>query len=335
VSAPRRRALWVPLTLVPVVAIFAACLLNALAWLERPFPGFLVLENGIVVSIGRAEWAHARYRSLPFARVLAVDGRPVAGGREVQAYVSAVGSGKRIAYTFRQGRDIFRLAIRTRPFGRADFAGTFGPLLGVGLFMVLVSAWVVGRRPDAAETRALFLVCLAIGLILITGPDAYGPYWFSTVAFAATCALPPAAFHLALTYPQRRSVIRRRPLLYALLYLPFAGLALGLRASMHEPSLFLPLLYCVYFFMANGVLMCVGSLVFGLIDGVRPREPVLIALAAVLGSSLIAAAVVATYPLLQEPISPAFAFGPLLLLPVLLGLAFLRFPTPTLPDVPP
>jgi hypothetical protein len=103
---------------------------------------------------------------------------------------------------------------------------------------------------------------------------------------------------------------------------------------MHEPSLFLPLLYCVYFFMANGVLMCVGSLVFGLIDGVRPREPVLIALAAVLGSSLIAAAVVATYPLLQEPISPAFAFGPLLLLPVLLGLAFLRFPTPRLPDTP-
>ncbi len=334
-SAPGPRAWWVPLTLVPILAIFAACLLNALAWVERPFPGFLVLENGIVVSIGRAEWTHTRYRSLPFARVLAVDGRPVAGGREVQAYVRAVGPGKRIAYTFRQGRDIFRLALRTRPFGKADFAELFAPMLGVGLLMVLVSGGVVARRPGAAETRALFLVCIAIGLLLITGPDAYGPYWFPTVAFAAMCALPPAALHLALTYPQRRSMIRRRPILYALLYLPFAGLALGLRSSMHEPSLFLPLLYCVYFFMANGVLMCVGSLVFGLIDGVRPREPVLIALAAVLGSSLIAAAVVATYPLLQEPISPAFAFGPLLLLPVLLGLAFLRFPTPTLPDAPP
>jgi len=70
-------------------------------------------------------------------------------------------------------------------------------------------AWVVARRPGAPETRALFLVCVAIGLVLMTGPDAYGPYWFPTVAFGAMCALPPAAFHLALTYPQRRSVIRR------------------------------------------------------------------------------------------------------------------------------
>lgn len=325
---------WLPLTLLCVLAVFAVCLVNALTWLDRPFPGFLVLENGIVVSIGRAEWAHARYRSLPFARVLAVDGHPVTGGREVHAYVSAAGRGKRIAYTFRQGRDIFRLALRTRPFERADFTELFAAMLGVGLLMVMVSAWVVARRP-APETRALFFVCLAIGLVLITGPDAYGPYWFPTIAFTATCALPPAAFHLALTYPQRRSPTRRRPILYGLLYLPFAALALGLRSSLHEPSLFLPLLYCVYFMMANGVLMCVGSLVFGLIDGVRPREPVIIALAAVLGSSLIAAAVVATYPLLQQPISPAFAFGPLLLLPVLFGLAFLRFPTPTIPDTAP
>jgi hypothetical protein len=50
----------------------------------------------------------------------------------------------------------------------------------------------------------------------------------------------------------------------------------------------------------------------------------------VLGSSLIAAAIVATYPLLQQPISPAWVFGPLLLLPLLEGLAFVRFPSPAL-----
>jgi hypothetical protein len=323
-----RRAWWVPVTLAPVLALFVACLANAVAWIDRPFPGFFVLENGIVVSIGRAEWAHARYRSLPFARVLAVDGHPVSGGREVQAYVNATGPGKPIAYTFRQGTDIFRLALRVRPFGRGDFLETFASFLGVGLLMVLAGALVVALRPDAPETRALFVVCSAIGLILITSPDMYSPYWFAPVAFLATCALPPASFQLALAFPQPRPLL---PILTFLLYLPFVGLAAALVWSMSDPALFLPLLYTVYFFMANGVLVNVGALVFGLIDGVQPRQPVVLALGAVLGSSLLAASIVATYPLLQRPISPAWVFGPLLLLPVLEGLAFLRFPTPTLP----
>ncbi|HYR96609.1 MAG TPA: hypothetical protein VEM57_07715 [Candidatus Binatus sp.] len=325
------RAWWVPVALVPVLGLFAVCLANALAWVDRPFPGFLILENGIIVSIGRAEWANARYRSLPFARVLAVDGHPVAGGREVQAYVSGARIGKRITYTFRRGTDIFRLALRVRALGWDDFLELFAPFLGVGLLMVLVSATVVALRPDAGETRALFAVCLAIGLILITAPDAYSPYWFTPVAFLSMCAVPPAALQLALAYPQPRALLARRPMLYGLAYLPFVGLAIALLWSMPEPTLFLPLLYLVYVFMANGVLLNVGALIFGLIDGVQPRRPVVLALAGVLGSSLIAASIVATYPLLQRPISPVWTFGPLLLLPVLEGLAFVRFPTPAPP----
>jgi hypothetical protein len=329
-SRTLRGAWWVPLALAPVLAIFVACSVNALAWIDRPFPGFFVLENGIVVSIGRAEWAHARYRSLPFARVLAVDGRPVAGGREVQAYVNAVGVGKPIVYTFRQGADIFRLSLRVRPFGRDDFLGIFAAFLGVGLAMVTASAVVVLLRPDARETRALFVVCVAIGLMLITSPDMYSPYWFAPVAFLAMCLVPPAALQLALAFPQPRALPGRRPLLYLVLYLPFVALAAALLTAMPEPAFFLPLLYTVYFFMANGVLLNVGALVFGLIDGVEPREPIVLALVGVVGSSLLAAAIVATYPLLQRPISPAWVFGPLLLLPILEGVAFLRFPSPAL-----
>jgi len=100
---------------------------------------------------------------------------------------------------------------------------------------------------------------------------------------------------------------------------------------MPQPALFLPLLYTVYFLMANGVLLNVGALLTGLLDGVEPRQPVILGLLAILGSSLIAASIVATYPLLKQPISPGWAFGPLLLLPVLEGVAFLRYPAPAAP----
>src|SRR5690349_7124742 len=99
-AAARRRTLgWLVAIVAAVLGVFAVCLVDAMAWIGRPFPGFLFLQNGIAVSIGRGEWSHARYRSVPFSRVLAVDGRPVAGGRDVHAYVAAAPVGKPIAYT--------------------------------------------------------------------------------------------------------------------------------------------------------------------------------------------------------------------------------------------
>jgi hypothetical protein len=313
------------------MAIFAVCLVNALAWIGRPFSGFLVAENGIVVSIGRAEWIHARHHNVSFARILAVDGRPVTSGRDVHAYVTAAPVGKPIVYTFRSGTEIFRLPVRVRRFEAEDYAELFVPLLGVGLLMVLVSAAVVARRPEAPEARALFVLCLAMGLTLITAPDQYHPYWFTSLYFMATCMAPPAFAQLGLTYPQRSALLARGPLAYAALYLPFVGLGAALLASLPEPSLFLPLLYTLYFFIANAALLCVGALVVGLIDGVRPREPVVLCLSGMLGSCLIAGSILATYPLLPWPISPLWFLGPLLLLPVCEGIAFVRYPSPLVP----
>jgi hypothetical protein len=199
--------------------------------------------------------------------------------------------------------------------------------------MVLVSAVVAAVRPEAPEARALFVLCLAIGCVLITAPDAYGPYRFVRMAFMATCAVAPAFAQLALSFPQRSPLLQRGWLGYLGLYLPFAGLGLALVSSMPNPSLFLPLLYILYFLIANAALLCLGALIVGLLDGVRPREPVVLGLAALLGSSLLTGAILTTYPLLQSPISPAWFIGPLLLLPVLDGLAFVRFPSPTVPQV--
>jgi hypothetical protein len=325
-SRARPRASWVLVVVAAVLAIFGTCLLNALDWVGRPFSGFLFLENAIAVSIGRVEWSHTRYRSVPFARVLAVDGHPVSGGREIQAYVSAAGIGKPIVYTFRKGADIFRLAIPVRPFGHEDFFELFAVFFGVGLLIVLVSAAVVLLRPDAPEARALFFVCLGIGLTMITSPDEWGPYWFPRIYFLAECMVPPAFVHLALTYPQRSALLARGgAFAYAVLYLPFAALAAAL-SSMPEPAVFLPLLYTMYFLIANAAILCLGALVVGLIDGVQPRQAVLLSLAAMLGSCLIAAGILSTYPLLQRPLSPASFLGPLLLFPLLEGFAFVRFP---------
>jgi hypothetical protein len=236
------------------------------------------------------------------------------------------------AYTFRQGSEIFRLALPARPFAVDDFLGVFAPMLGIGLLVVLAGAFVALHRPDAPETRALFAVCLSLGLAAITGPDQYSPCWFVPIFFLGAAAVAPAFIQLALAYPQRSRLLRHGRRLHVALYLPFFGLAAAIVAAMPEPALFLPLLYLLYFLVANSALVYVGRLVLALIEGVRPAEPILLALGAVVGSSLIAAAILVTYPLLKRPISPAWMLGPLLLFPALTGVAFLRFPAPRHPD---
>lgn len=329
---PPRSSSWVLVALLAVFAVFVPCTINGLDWIGRPFPGFLVLQNGIVVSMGRSDWARLGSRRTQWTRLLAVDGQPVSSGRELHQVLERADPDEPLAYTFRQGTESFRLALPARPFDLGDFLGVFAPMLGIGLLVILAGAFVALRRPDAPEARALFAVCVSLGLAAITGPDQYSPCWFVPLFFLGVAAVAPAFVHLALVYPQRSRLLRHGRRLYVGLYLPFLGLAAAIVAAMPEPALFLPLLYLLYFLVANSALVYVGRLVLALIEGVRPALPILLALAAVVGSSLIAAAILVTYPLLKRPISPAWMLGPLLLFPALTGLAFLRFPAPKHPD---
>jgi hypothetical protein len=331
-TTPARARWWVVAVLLAVLAVFVPCTINGARWIGRPFPGFLVLANGIVVSMGRSDWAGLGRRRTQWTRLLSVDGETVGSGRELHRVLQRADLARPLAYTFRQGTEVFRLALQARPFGIGDFLGVFAPMLGIGLLVILTGAFVVMRRPEAPETRALFVVCLSLGLAAITGPDQYFPCWFVPLFFLSAAAVAPAFVQLALVYPQRSRLLRRARLLYAGLYLPFFGLAAGIVAAMPEPALFLPLLYLLYFLVANSALMYVGRLVLALIEGVRPARPIVLALAAVVGSSLIAAAILVTYPLLKQPISPVWMLGPLLLFPALTGVAFLRFPQPRLPE---
>ena len=313
------------MTLAFVLGIFGLCLANALAWINRPCPGVLVLENGIVVSIGLRDWIPPERRRAQWTRVIAVDGHPVNGGREINAYVNAAPVGKSISYTFRAGSEIFRLALEVRAFGAADFFGLFAPLLAVGLALVCGGAVPLVRRPGAPEARALFATCLSLGLALITGPDQYHPYTFSPLFFLSLSALPPSILLLDLTYPNHSPLLRHGMLLYAALYLPFASLGTALSLLSSQTSLFLPVLYTVYFFTANAVLLGAGSVVLAIIDGASPTAPLLLCLGAILGACL-PIAILVTYPLLQRPISPVLLVCPLLFIPALIGRALVRFP---------
>lgn len=290
----------------------------------RPFAGLLFADNLIVVSIGSASWRDPQLRRTEWSRITAVDGVPVHSAVEVLQAVAARRAGDRITYTFRRDGEVFRVAIPARTFTWSDFRDIFAPMLVVGSLLALCGGGLLMIRPELPELRALYAVCASFGVVLITGPDQYGPYRFTPIYLMAVAAVPPAIIQLAAAYPWRPGPWAWRAVVGAYaVFVVAGGLLVALR---NDQSAFLALLYFVYLSLANAVLLYAGSLVGALVTERRSRVQLAIALGAVAGSSGLGALVLIVYPLMTEPISPAWIVLPVLLMPILSGLAFLAVP---------
>jgi hypothetical protein len=307
-----------------LLAIVAVCTREALRWVGRPFAGLLFADNLIVVSIGSASWRDPQLRRTEWSRIIALDGAPVHSAVELLRAVAARRPGDLVTYTFRRDDETFRIAIPVRAFTWTDFRDIFAPMLAVGGFLALSGGGLVLVRPELPELRALYAACASFGLVLVTGPDQYGPYRFTPLYLMAVAAVPPAILHLAAAYPWRPGPWAKRAVVasYALFAL-VGALLVGLRA---DPDVFLALLYFVYLSLANAVLLYAGSLVGAIATARRSRLQLAIALAAVVGSSGLGALVLVVYPLMTEPIAPAWILLPVVLMPVLSGVAFLAVP---------
>ncbi|MEW6268060.1 MAG: hypothetical protein AB1689_02035 [Thermodesulfobacteriota bacterium] len=277
-----------------------------------------------MVSIGSASWRDAQLRRTEWSRIIAVDGAPVQSAVQVLRAVAARRPGEPVTYTLRRGDEVFRVAIPVRTFTWRDFRDIFVPMLAVGGFLAFCSGALAMLRPELPELRALYMGCAAFGLVLITGPDQYGPYRFTPLYLMALAAVPPAIFHLAAAYPWRPGPWARRAVVAS--YALFALVGALLVVLRGHPGAFLALLYFVYLSLANAVLLYAGSLVGALVTARRSRVQLAIALAAVVVSSGLGALVLVLYPLMTEPIAPAWIVLPVTLMPVLSGVAFLAVP---------
>jgi hypothetical protein len=314
-----------------MLVILGVATRDAVAWVGRPFAGFLFSDSAIVFSIGREEWRVASLKRAEWAHVTAIDGAPTTKGADIHAALASASADRPLTYSFRRGGEEFRLAVPVRVFRWDDFTEVFLPLLGVGTWIMLVASGLVIVRPDLPEVRGLFVMCVPLALLLITGPDAYGPYRFVWVAWNALALLPPAILYLAVSYLWRDSRTARR--IVTILFVVFGTVGLILTLQRWHPSVFVPLLYFVYCALANAILLYAGSLVSALVTGQRFRPQVAAALAAILGSCATVIAVLVTYPLHPEPISAPWFIVPIGLWPVLHGVAFVRFAPPRVSEV--
>jgi signal transduction histidine kinase len=179
------------------------------AWVGKPFPGFMILDNRVVASIGLAHWPGASVPGLYQSEVVAVDGRPIASASAAYAYVASLPVGTPVRYLVRrQGREA-EVVIPTQRFDLRDWTLLFGAFLLCG-FTYMTSGLIVWLARPGPIGRAFVAFGITWAVFLLTAMSLYGPATFFRVHAASESLLAPAMLQLTSLFPEPRRWARWR-----------------------------------------------------------------------------------------------------------------------------
>jgi diguanylate cyclase (GGDEF)-like protein len=197
----RDPVLWVAALFLAATAALATE--SSLRWLGRSFPGFLVLDNGVVASAGLAHWPATSSRDIYQSQLIVANERAIRSGAELDAFVAELAEGTNVRYRLRRGDAEFEIDVPVQRFERSDYALLFGAYLFNGLAMggvALAIRFLRGSHPLANATFPLLLISAIWGL---SAMDLYGPYRLFRLHSLAEVLLLPGFVAMALGFPER------------------------------------------------------------------------------------------------------------------------------------
>ena len=116
-------------------------------------------------------------------------------------------------------------SIPTRTVTLGEFGGSLVDGTLAGLLVLALGALVFVLRPGTPESRLFLAFCLVTATINLTYNDLVTTHRFTRLLLALWAFTPALLLHLALTFPERRSLVDRWPWLIPLPYALSAGLA--------------------------------------------------------------------------------------------------------------
>jgi hypothetical protein len=194
---------------------------SASGWVDRPFPGFFVLVNRVIPSVGLPHWTGSQHGTLYQRTVASVDGYPISEAADVYRQVGQQPVGSPVTYELRHGSATETVAIPSSIFTRLDYCTVFGTYLWTGLLYLIVGLLGMWFFPGTHLAHALLVVGSAGGIYGLSGVGIYGPTFHIRVHALAEAFLPAAFAYLALVFPRERQALTA-PLLAAALTLSLA-----------------------------------------------------------------------------------------------------------------
>jgi len=189
----------------PLVVLFAVVAGDSLRLVGEGFPGFLVWDNGTLVSFHTESWTGAR-AGLPLngGRVVAVDGRPFRDGRALLENAAAAAPGTPIAYRVAYQGGERDYSVPTMRLTWSQYLRTFGNYLLNAAFCFAIAVIALLLRFDHAPARALAVAMVNLGLLLVLAVDFLVTYRFVAVCQMVEATMPAAIATLAVVFPVER-----------------------------------------------------------------------------------------------------------------------------------
>jgi len=219
--------------LAALIGVAVVGMAGALSQIGNTFPGFLLLGNRVVASVGLSIWPGTAGGEIFQHQVVALDSVPVTSVEALRARVRALPAGTPVEYRMRSGdREIVK-TIETRNFGWRDFALLHGLYLVNGVCFAFAALVAIRRRQsNAARTCAPALMIAAMWVL--TALELYGPNHLFRLHALCEAMLFPAALVMALGFPAPSACLLRYPWLPRAIYAVGACLALAYQASLNH-----------------------------------------------------------------------------------------------------
>ncbi|MNX65636.1 Alkaline phosphatase synthesis sensor protein PhoR [compost metagenome] len=211
----------------------------AIPWIDRPFPGFMVLRGQKIDLQLPDAWSGAKAGLRPMDRIVAVDQRPLASSQALYDRVASVPVGTLLAYeiarTSWDGREQrFTRTIATERFSLLNWCSIF-----LGNWLAAIAYLVMGivvsiLKPGDPVTRAHLALCLGGSAHFLTLFDSSATYvWPGYVpSLLALGAFGAAGLNLALLFPRPLGV----PLGRAKALIVMAGILLAAYSILFYPQ---------------------------------------------------------------------------------------------------
>ncbi len=265
-------ARWRPLlALCFVIPVYAYAIWVSGRWFLTPFPGFLMMENGVVATVSTFAWPDDRAQ-LFHSKVIAIDTTTVHSSSEVYAYVAQRPAGTAFRLTVKNGTQETTHIATSRWFHWWDYVQTYGLILLVGGTYMAFGIVVALLQPQRRQARIFFYQALIAGMYPITGVFLHQPDfpWLSRFNLVCECFFGATWIHLALCFPVERRFLGRWRYLPLLPYVVSCVLsALVLRGVFSDP-VDLTALHATYSYSAFSTVAFLAALVFSFWEN---REP--------------------------------------------------------------
>lgn len=223
----------------------ASLLIGVSTWIEKPFPGFLILENGVVASAGLTHWPAISEGSIFQSRVITYDGTRFSGTTDLDAYIASRPIGTSVRYEFQSRTETFDRRIDSRRFTSSDAFLLFGVTLFSAIALLGVALALTYMAPSDPASIGCALALAITGTFALTALDLYGPYRFFRVHAFTECFLGAGGIHMALVFPHRRRIAVSHPWLIRSAY----GVSTAI-ATLNQLLLFRPVGYTLTHLLA-------------------------------------------------------------------------------------